>query len=113
MGPALLKSEARSRHKVTDRPRYQYFVGSSEGTNPGPNMHCNTSERFADHLAFSSVSARANVNAELPDRVHNCSSEADRTRRAVKCRQKSRRRPYQFRDLDVLQVVDEPGSDVE
>jgi hypothetical protein len=46
-------------------------------------MHCTTSELFADHLAFSRVNARANVNAELADRVYNCSSAADRTRRAV------------------------------
>jgi hypothetical protein len=46
-------------------------------------MYCDTPELFADHLALSSVNARANVNAEFPDRVYNCLAAADRTRRTI------------------------------
>src|SRR5262245_27372711 len=52
-------------------------------------MHGDATELFADHLALSGVNARSDVNAELLDRVHNCPSAADRTRRAIKRRQKA------------------------
>jgi len=52
-------------------------------------MHGDTTELFSDHLAFSGVNARSDTNAELLDRVHNCSSAADRTRRAIKRRQEA------------------------
>ena len=47
-------------------------------------MDCDPTEFFAHHLTLSSVNARANVNAEFPHRVHNCSSAADRARRTIK-----------------------------
>ena len=47
-------------------------------------MHRYAAELFADHLTLASVDASANVYAEFPDRVYNCSPAADRTRRAVK-----------------------------
>jgi hypothetical protein len=52
-------------------------------------MHCNTAELIADSLTLPGVHARANVNAEFPDRVHNCPCAADRTRRTIKCRQEA------------------------
>jgi hypothetical protein len=59
-------------------------------------MHCDPAELLADHLTFSCVDARANVNAEFPDRVHNCPSAADRTRRTIKCRQEAVARSIDF-----------------
>jgi hypothetical protein len=35
------------------------------------------------------VNARANVNAEFLDRIHNCPTAADRTRRAIEHRQEA------------------------
>ena len=60
MGPALLESEARSRHKVTNCPRYQDFVGCGDGPNSRSNMHGDATELFADYLALSSGNTRAN-----------------------------------------------------
>jgi hypothetical protein len=39
-------------------------------------MNSDPTQLFADHLTLSSVDARANVNAEFPDRIHNCSPAA-------------------------------------
>jgi len=47
-------------------------------------MYGDTPELFADHLALSSVNARANVNAQFLDRIHDCPSAADRTRWTIK-----------------------------
>src|SRR5262245_13149645 len=52
-------------------------------------MHRDPTELFADHLTLSGVNARANVNAELPNRVHNCASATDRTRWTIKRRQEA------------------------
>jgi hypothetical protein len=52
-------------------------------------MHSGATELFTHHLTLSSVNTGANVNAEFSDRVHNCPSAADRTRRAIKRRQEA------------------------
>jgi hypothetical protein len=51
-------------------------------------MHCDTTELFADHLPLSSVNARANVNAEFPQRPQ-LPVRIGRTRRAIKHRQEA------------------------
>ncbi len=52
-------------------------------------MHRNSSKLLADHLTLARVNAGANVDAEFPDRVHNCPPAADRTRRTIKRRQET------------------------
>jgi hypothetical protein len=52
-------------------------------------MHGDPTELFPDHLTFSSVNARANMDAEFPDRVHNSSSATDRTCRTIERRQEA------------------------
>jgi hypothetical protein len=52
-------------------------------------MHGDTTELLAHDLALPGVNACANVNAQLPDRVHNCLTAADGTRRTIKCRQEA------------------------
>jgi hypothetical protein len=47
-------------------------------------VHRDSTELFADYLALSSVNARANVNAQLLDRFHDCPSAADGTRWTIK-----------------------------
>jgi len=47
-------------------------------------MHRDTTELLAYDLTLSGVDARANMDAQLPDRVHDCPSTANRTRRTVK-----------------------------
>jgi hypothetical protein len=52
-------------------------------------MHRDTTELLAYDLTLSGVDARANVDAQLPDRVHDRPSAANRTRRTVKGRQEA------------------------
>ena len=63
--------------------------GCCESPNPGPNMHRNATELFADHLTLAGVNARANVNAELLDRIDDRPAAANRTRRTIKRRQEA------------------------
>ena len=59
-------------------------------------MHGNATEFFTHYLTLSGVNASANVNAELLDRVDDCPTAANGTRRAIKSRQKAVARSVDF-----------------
>jgi hypothetical protein len=72
-------------------------------------MYSDPAQLFADHLTLSRVNARANVNAELPDRVHNCPAAADRTRRTVKRRHETVTGSVDFASPMLCEVLADKG----
>jgi hypothetical protein len=87
MAAAIIKHQARAHHEVLDRARHEDFARTSEGRDPGPDMHGEPGDVIGQDLDLAGMQAGSDIEVKLPYLVPDRQGTADGAGGTVKARE--------------------------
>src|SRR5439155_3772851 len=82
-GAPVLKEDSRAGDEIPDRARDEHLSGSRLRCDPRADVHRDPADLAADELALACVDAGADLETEVPHRVHDLARATHRARRPV------------------------------